>query len=179
MNSVSGFEGCIAMQCTQWPTSALGSGSSYLDTSPLLMGFQLLPPSSVRNAPPAEIATNMRPFCARSSRIVCRPMPPAPGCHRSPFTARSAGSSFHDLPPSVVLNIAASSTPASTVSGSSSDGSSRHTRLNSQGCWVPSYHLCVPGTPSYANLLSTGSHVLPPSFERWITWPNQPLVCDA
>src|SRR5487761_843160 len=23
------------------------------------------------------------------------------------------------------------------------------------------------------------SHVLPPSFERWITWPNQPLDCEA
>src|SRR5260370_9693154 len=23
------------------------------------------------------------------------------------------------------------------------------------------------------------SHVLPPSQERWITWPNQPLDCDA
>src|SRR2546422_5945140 len=23
------------------------------------------------------------------------------------------------------------------------------------------------------------SHVLPPSQERWMTWPNHPLVCDA
>src|SRR2546429_6193174 len=23
------------------------------------------------------------------------------------------------------------------------------------------------------------SHVLPPSHERWMTWPNHPLVCDA
>ena len=44
---------------------------------------------------------------------------------------------------------------------------------------MPSYHWCVPGTPSYLNLLPTGSHVLPPSFERWIICPNQPLDCDA
>src|SRR6185369_7903673 len=25
----------------------------------------------------------------------------------------------------------------------------------------------------------TGSHVCPPSFERWMTCPNQPLHCDA
>src|SRR5262249_6101146 len=151
MNSVFGLDGCMAMQWTQCPTSAVGSGSSYLDTSPLLSAFQLLPPSSVRNAPPAEMAMNMRPGLARSSRMVWSPMPPAPGCHRSPLTVRSAANSDHDFPPSVVLNIAASSTPANTVSGSSSDGSSRHTRLNSHGCCVPSYHLCVPGTPSYVN----------------------------
>src|ERR1043165_2799413 len=53
------------------------------------------------------------------------------------------------------------------------------TRLNSHGRGVPSYHWGVPGTPSYANWLPTGSQVLPPSFERWISWPNQPLDCDA
>src|SRR5712692_4437864 len=65
------------------------------------------------------------------------------------------------------------------MSGSVSDGSRCQTRANSQGCGVPSYHRCVPGTPSYTNLLPTGSQVLPPSLERWIIWPNQPLVCDA
>src|SRR5712664_867182 len=34
-------------------------------------------------------------------------------------------------------------------------------------------------TPSYTNLFPTGSHVLPPSLERWICWPNQLLDCDA
>src|ERR1700680_2338298 len=65
------------------------------------------------------------------------------------------------------------------MSGSVSDGSRCQTRLNSQGCGVPSYHWCVPGTPSYTNLFPTASHVLPPSFERWMTCPNQPLDCDA
>src|SRR5205085_2068318 len=53
------------------------------------------------------------------------------------------------------------------------------TRANSQGWGVPSYHWCVPGIPSYTNWLPTGSHVLPPSSERWITCPNQPLDCEA
>src|SRR5438093_887818 len=174
MYSTSGREGCMAMQWTQWPTSALGSGSSYLETSPFVTGRQDWPPSSLRNAPAAEIATNMRSLCLGSSTIVCRHMPPAPGCHSSPLAERSPGSSLQLLPPSVVLKIAASSTPAYTVSGSWSDGSSRQTRLNSHGCWVPSYHWCVPGVPSYANLFPTGSQLLPPSFERWTTCPNQP-----
>src|SRR5260370_22968260 len=71
-----------------------------------------------------------------------------------------------------------SSRRAYTLSGSESDGSRCHTRLNSHGCAVPSYHWCVPGTPSYANLLPTPSHVLPPSLERWITCPDHPLHSD-
>src|SRR5207244_11823012 len=93
-------------------------------------------------------------------RIVCRPMPPAPGCHFGPDSwPRSPESSCQDLPPSVVLKIAASSTPAYTVSGSVSDGSRCQTRLNSHGCCDPSYHWCVvsglpvSGDASYANLL--------------------------
>src|SRR5208282_6112912 len=97
---------------------------------------------------------------------------------------------------SVVLKTAASSTPAKAVSGSVGDGSMCHTRLNSHGCCVPSYHLCVPTSPAYTNLLlsplgmpsglfnSAGLlpgvfQVFPPSSERWMIWPNQPLVCDA
>ncbi len=47
---------------------------------------------------------------------------------------RRPGSSCHVVPPSVVRNIAASSTPAYTVSGSVRLGSMCHTRLNSHGC---------------------------------------------
>src|SRR4051812_88509 len=112
--------------------------------------------------------------------MVCRHMPPAPGCQRLPvLCVRRPGSSCQDWPPSVVRNMAASSTPANTASGSVSDGSRCQTRLNSQGCGVPSYHWWVPGTPSYVNLLSTASHVLPPSSDRWTTCPDQPLDCDA
>ena len=44
------------------------------------------------------------------------------------------------FPPSAERKSAASSTPARTTSGSSADGSRCQTRLNSQGCGVPSYH---------------------------------------
>src|SRR5437588_8493313 len=123
-----------------------------------------------------------------SRMIECRHIPPAPGCHFGPVPCpRRPGSSFQFFPPSLDLKIAASSTPAYTVSGSVSDGSRCHTRLNSHGCCVPSYHWCVvSGLPvsadvSYANLLLGGggmppglgigsppgiSHVLPPSLER-------------
>ena len=67
-------------------------------------------------------------------------------------------------------------------------------RLNSHGCGVPSYQRCLPTSPSYTNLLLSPLgmpcgvmvgplpgvfQVLPPSSERWMIWPNQPLVCDA
>src|SRR6185437_10197527 len=133
--------------------------------------------------------------------MVCRPIPPAPGDHLGPVPCpRRFASSCQLSPPSVDLNSAASSTPAYTTSGLFGAGSKCHTRLNSQGCCVPSYHWCVvSGLPvaslvSYANLLlgfggqlwasSPGltpgwNHVLPPSSERCTTCPNQPLVCDA
>jgi hypothetical protein len=66
------------------------------------MGFQLAPPSSVRNAPAAEMAMNMRSRSVGWWMIVCRHMPPAPGCHFGPDSwVRSAVSSVHLWPPSV------------------------------------------------------------------------------
>src|SRR5713101_8175648 len=139
-----------------------------------------------------------------SSRIVCRHRPPPPGCHCGPVPwPRSPESSFQFSPPSVEQKSAASSTPAYTMSGSARDGSRCQTRLNSHGRCDPSYHWCVvSGLPvwadaSYENLLlsplavplggfcgSPGGvpgccHVLPPSSDLWLTWPNQPLFCDA
>src|ERR1700676_4972792 len=179
MNSTSGRERCMAMRCTQWPTSAVGSGM-YWETSPRLMGSHVAPLSLLRNAPAAEMAMNIRLASLGSRRMVCRHNPPAPGCQRGPEPwPRSPESSCQVCPASVERNNAASSTPAYTVSGSVRDGSRCQTRLNSQGCGVPSYRYCVPGTPSYTNLLPTGSHVWPPSFERWITCPDQLLDCDA
>src|SRR5579864_305681 len=179
MNSTPGRAGFMAMWCTQCPTSAVGSGM-YFEYSPLLIGFQVAPPSSVRNAPAAEIAMYMRCALVGSRMIVCRHMPPAPGCHFGPVPCpRSPESSCQFLPPSVERNSAASSTPAYTVSGSLSEGSRCHTRLNSQGCGDPSYQVWVPGVPSYWNWLPTVSHVFPASFDRCITWPNQALDCDA
>src|SRR2546426_4297443 len=150
------------------------------DVRPRLIGFHVLPPSSVRKAPAAEMATNIRSRLPGSRRIVWRHKPPAPGAQDAPVEwPRSPESSCHVCPPSVDRKSAASSMPAYTVSGSVSDGSKCQTRLNSHGCGVPSYHWCVPGTPSYTNLFPTGSHVVPPSFDRCTTCPNQSLACDA
>src|SRR5437763_10512694 len=116
----------------------------YCERSPRLIGFQLLPPSSVRNAPAAEIAIQIRFGSLGSRMMVCRHMPPAPGCHLGPVPCpRKPDSSCQSFPPLVERKIAASSTPAYTVSGSVSEGSRCQTRLNSQGCCVPSYHWCV------------------------------------
>src|SRR3984957_15159922 len=144
------------------------------------MGSHVLPPSSVRKAPSAEMAINILLGFERSRIIVCRHIPPAPGCQCGPEPwPRSPESSCQFCPPSFERKRPASPTPAQTASGSVSDGSRCHTLLNSQGCGVPSYHWCVPGTPSYSNLLPTGSQFLPPSLERWISCPNQPLHCEA
>src|SRR5207237_5938327 len=163
----------------------------YCDRRPLLIGFQVLPPSSVRKAPAAEMAIHIRLGLLGSRMMVCRHMPPAPGCHLGPVPwPRSPESSCQLCAPSVERKRAASSMPAYTVSGSVREGSRCHTRLNSQGCCVPSYHWCVvsgfpvSGDVSYTNLLlsplgvpsgvvvgSPGGvpgwcHVLPPSSER-------------
>lgn len=112
MNKVSGRDGCIARLCTQCPTSASGSGMPP-DCSPLLMAVQLPPPSSLRKAPAAEMAVKIRCLSVGCSRIVCRHMPPAPGCQWGPDPwVRRPDSSVHDAPPSVDVNSAASSTPA-------------------------------------------------------------------
>src|SRR5215471_2649002 len=129
----------------------------YCDLSPRLIGFQVSPPSSVRKAPAAEIAIHIL-FGLLGSRImVCRHIPPAPGCQLGPVPCpRKPESSFQFCPPSVERKIAASSTPAYTVSASVREGSRCQTRLNSHGCCVPSYHWCVVSgfaAASYANLL--------------------------
>src|SRR4026208_2450521 len=105
------------------------------------MAFQLLPPSSVRNAPAEEIATYSRLGFVGSIRMVWRHIPPAPGAHLEPEPwLRRPGISCHVCAPSVLRTSAASSTPAYTTSGSVSDGSRCQTRLNSHGCGVPLYH---------------------------------------
>src|SRR5208283_55140 len=113
----------------------------YAEWRPRLIGSQLSPPSSVRNAPAADMAMNMRCEFDGSSRTECRHMPPAPGCQAGPVPClRNPDSSCQVWPPSLDWNNAASSTPAYNVSGEASDGSMCQTRLNSQGCGVPSYH---------------------------------------
>ncbi len=113
MNNVAGRAGCISTWCTQKPTSGSSSGSVPCDRSPRLTGRQAAPPSSLRNVPAAEIATNIRPACSGSRMIVCRHIPPAPGCQPGPDSCvRSPVSSVQVAPPSPVRNSAASSTPA-------------------------------------------------------------------
>src|SRR5216684_1084505 len=179
MKSVFGREGCIASRWTQWPTSASWSGM-VLERNPLFVGFQVLPPSSVLKTPAAEIAPYIRSGLPGSMRMVCRHRPPAPGAQVAAVSwVRRPGISFQVCPASVDLKIAASSTPAYTVSGSLSEDSRCQTRLNSYGCGEPSYQVCGPTAPSYANWLPAVSQVLPPSLERCITWPNQPLDWEA
>ena len=67
---------------------------------------------------------------------------------------RRPGSHVQVLPPSVVLKIAASSTPAYAVSGSESEGSTCQTRLNSHGCCVPSYHVWRAGVAVINELIA-------------------------
>src|SRR5437588_524248 len=117
----------------------------YCECKPWLIGFQLAPPSSERNAPAAEMATYIRFAFFGSSSTVWRHIPPAPGCHLGPVPwPRNPASSCHVLPPSLVRNRAASSTPAYTVSGSVSDGSRCHTREVGTA-HVPLPALAVPG----------------------------------
>ena len=80
---------------------------------PWFTGRQVWPASSDRNAPAAEIAVNMRPGLDASRMIVCRHMPPAPGCQDGPvWWPRRPGSSCQVWPASVDRNRPASSTPA-------------------------------------------------------------------
>src|SRR5258705_109399 len=69
MNNTPGREGCSASRWTQWPTSALGSGI-YWECSPRLIGRHVSPPSSLRNAPAAEIPLYRRRGSMGSSRIL-------------------------------------------------------------------------------------------------------------
>ncbi len=95
------------------------------------------------------MATCIRSASVGSINTVWVHMPPAPGCHPGPESCvRNPGSSSQLSAPSVERNSAASSTPAYTRSGSVSDGSRCHTRANSQGWGVPSYHWCVPAGPA-------------------------------
>ena len=71
----------------------------YCECRPRLIGCQVWPPSSVRKAPAAEMAMYIRCGSLGSSRMVCRHMPPAPGCHLGPVPwPRRPASSCHDLP---------------------------------------------------------------------------------
>ena len=101
-------------------------------------------------------------------------------CQRDLFHARSRGykttleAALHgdNIPTSVVENLI-----ETTRAGAGP--LRRYHQLRRKALGVPSYHRCVPTSPSYSSLLPTASHVLPPSSERWISWPNQEDDWDA
>jgi hypothetical protein len=93
-------------------------------------------------------------------------------------TVAQAGSSCQVAPPSVRAEQGGVLDAGVDRVGSVSDGSRCQTRLNSHGCCVPSYHWCVPGRRR-SELVADRRPGLPPSSERWISWPNQPLDCEA
>ena len=111
MKSTLGRDGCIAMRCTQCPTSAADSGfprTAVPDRSAAT--FDRRPPCEMR--PPPRWRRRCDPDCPDPTTIVCRPSPPAPGCQRTRFSFRTAGRSSELLPPSSLWKAAASSTPA-------------------------------------------------------------------
>src|SRR5579862_1677354 len=102
----------------------------YCDFSPLLIGFQVFPPSSVRKAAAAEIAMYMRPGSLGSRMIVWRHIPPAPGCHLGPVPCPGSPEiPLHFFPPSLDLTRPRSPPPSNEVWGWVRKGPRSHTRL--------------------------------------------------
>ena len=102
----------MAMRWTQWPTSAVGSGMCS-DRSPRLIGRQVWPPSSLRNAPAAEMAMKIRPglLGIEEDRVQAHAAGAGLPFRPEPWPRRPE-SSCQVCPPSVERNRAASSTPA-------------------------------------------------------------------
>ena len=115
-----------------------------------------------------------------SRRMVCRHMPPAPGCQRCPLALRK---------------------PGKLLPGLAAVGGAEHRRVLRAGIdrvGVGQRRFEMPDALELPRMLravvplvraghavvdelvaAPGSQVLPPSSERWIICPNQPLVCDA
>ena len=124
-----GAAGCKISLCTQVPTSVCFGAPGYFATA-LLIAVHDFPPSSVRHAPHAEIATNIRFSFAGSSWIECADIPPAPGIHffRVGWLFRLTTGS-HVFPSSSVRNSPAGAVPAySTPFSPFRPGSMCHTR---------------------------------------------------
>ena len=112
MNSTSGRDGCIAMRCTQWPTSAVGSGmysrvQAPVDRFPRRAGVVGAERARGRDGDEHPLRDRSGPegSCAGTCRLR-----PAASADPEPWP-RNPESSCQDLPPSVVRNNAASSTP--------------------------------------------------------------------
>ena len=79
----------MAMRCTQWPTSAVGSGICS-ERRPRLIGRHVVPASSLRNTPAAEMAMKIRPGMARveQDRVQAHPAR-RPGCQSGAEACRA------------------------------------------------------------------------------------------
>ena len=106
------------MQCGERSGRPRRPGRGCMDFRPWLIGCQVLPPSSVRKAPAAEMAMNIRSGSFGSRRMVCRHMPPAPGCHFGPDAVAAQSGKF---------------LPAMTAVGRSENGSVFDSRVNGVG----------------------------------------------
>ena len=133
------------------------------------------PPSSVRNAPAAEIATKMRCGSCGSKTIVCRHMPPAPGCHAGPVPCRRNPLSSCQFCAAVgrakergVFD------PGVTVSGSVSDGRGARRARTPTGAACRRTTDACRGRRRRQRCSRPVAHVVPPSSERCISCPNQP-----
>ena len=94
-----GRDGCMAMRCTQWPTSAVGSGM-YCELQSAVDGLPgLAAVVGAERAGGGDGDEDPRRDRLGSRRMVCRHMPPAPGCQCGPEPwPRRPESSCHVLP---------------------------------------------------------------------------------
>jgi hypothetical protein len=147
------------------------------DLSPWLIGFQVARHRRAERASGRDRDKHpLRVRRVEKNRV--QPQPAGAGRHVAPVPClRSPASSLHVWPRSWSEQRGVFD-PAYTVSGSVSDGSKCQTRLNSHGCGVPSYH-CACRHPFVRKIVAGRFPVLPPSFERCTTWPNQLLDCEA
>ena len=177
MNSVSGRDGCMAMRWTQWPTSASGSGMYVRDAGPWLIGFHVVPPSSVRKAPAAEMAMY---DALRVGRV-----------EQDRVQAQAAGAGL-PVRPGAVLAQAGQLVPRRAAVGRAEEGRVLDAGVDRVG--IGQRRLEVPHALELPRVRRAvvplvrararrrmrtccrpGSKVLPPSSERWISCPNQPL----
>ena len=180
MNSTSGRDGCMAMRWTQWPTSASGSG--------MLVGPQAL----VHRLPGlAAVVGAERPGrrdgdvhalgVLGSRRIVCRHIPPAPGCQFGPEPWRAQAGQL--LP--ALATVGATEQGRVLDAGVDRVGVGRATARGARRGRTPTGAACrrTTGGCRARRRTRTRCRPAPRSCRRrrsaGSSWPNQPLDCDA